>query len=136
MSVEVGGIVEGTVSKLAHFGVFVRLPNGDTGLVHISEIADAYVSDVADYFDEGDAVKVKVLNVKDGGRYELSVKQAEARKPKSSTPLDASRRREAMPSGKPPGSFEDRLSDFLKTSEQRLATLRRNRDAKRRRRRR
>ena len=137
MAVEVGAIVDGTVAKLAKFGVFVRLPNGGTGLAHISEIADAYVSDVADYFAEGDAVKVKVLDIKDGGRYELSVKQAEQRAPiVDQQPPNADRRQRSHDNRRESGSFEDRLSDFLKVSEQRLATLRRNRDAKRGRRRR
>jgi S1 RNA binding domain protein len=133
MAVEVGAIVDGTVAKLADFGVFVRLPNGETGLVHISEIADAYVNSVADYFSEGDAVKVKVLNIKEGGRYELSAKQAEKREPipgrlPDPPPARGGNRRDDS------GSFEDRLTDFMKTSEQRLAVLRRNRDTKRRKR--
>ena len=136
MAVEVGAIVDGTVAKLAKFGAFVRLPDGGVGLVHISEIADAYVNDVADYFAEGDAVKVKVLGIKDGARYELSVKQAEQRVASVDRASEADRRRHPPASRSESGSFEDRLSDFLKVSEQRLATLRHTRDAKRRRRRR
>jgi len=81
MPLEAGSIADGTVTKLTHYGIFVNLPENESGLVHISEIADAFVRDVADYFQVGDQVKVKVLNIDDRGRYELSAKQAEARQP-------------------------------------------------------
>ena len=127
-----GDVVEGKVAKLVRFGIIVELPEGRSGLVHISEIADQYVRDVADYFEEGDAVKVKVLGTDDKGRLQLSAKQAEAREP--IRPVSPS------PSGgsgpkRGPASFEDRLAAFMKHSEQRLVELRRNRGAKRKRRR-
>jgi len=129
-----GDVVEGKVAKLVRFGIIVALPEGRSGLVHISEIADQYVRDVADYFEEGDAVKVKVLGTDDKGRLQLSAKQAEAREP--IRPVSAS---PGGPSGgaqRGPASFEDRLAAFMKHSEQRLVELRRNRGAKRKKRRR
>ncbi|MHB1842813.1 MAG: S1 RNA-binding domain-containing protein, partial [Sulfobacillus sp.] len=58
--IEVGQIVEGVVTGITHFGAFVLLPGGKTGLVHISEIADSYVRDVHEFLKENDPVKVKV----------------------------------------------------------------------------
>jgi S1 RNA binding domain protein len=127
-----GEVVEGKVTRLHKFGAVVELPEGRSGLVHISEIADRYVRDVADYFEEGDAVKVKILGTDDKGRLQLSAKQAEARQPiREVDPVSAG------PRGKKgPASFEERLAAFMKHSEQRLVELRRNRGAKRKKRRR
>lgn len=127
-----GDVVEGKVVKLMKFGVIVELPENQQGLVHISEIAEAYVRDVADYFEEGDEVKVKVVGTDEQGRLQLSVKQAEARQP--IRPIEPPVRRLDQPRG--PESFEERLSAFMKHSEKRLVDLKRNRDAKRRKKRR
>lgn len=135
MPIEVGSVVEASVAKLTPYGVLVNLPDGESGLVHISEIADAYVHDVADYFQVGDAVKVKVLNRNDKGRYELSAKQVEPRQPINPAAATAPRPRPRRP-GRPDPEFEDRLSAFMKSSEKRLSDLKRNRDARRRGRRR
>ena len=63
MQIEVGQIIEGKVTGITNFGVFVDLGEGKTGLVHISEIAQAYVSDVKEFVKENDTVKMKVLNI-------------------------------------------------------------------------
>ena len=63
MSVEVGQIMEGTVSGITNFGAFVELGEGKTGMVHISEIADAYVKDINVYLKVNEKVKVKVLSI-------------------------------------------------------------------------
>ncbi|MGD8238874.1 MAG: S1 RNA-binding domain-containing protein [Armatimonadota bacterium] len=128
MSLEAGSIAEGTVTKLTHYGIFVSLPDNESGLVHISEIAEAFVRDVADYFQVGDSVKVKVLNIDDRGRYELSAKQAEAREPINPDAPTAPRRRVRRSTPQ----FEDRLSSFMKRSDRRISELKRNRDARRR----
>ena len=60
MAIEVGQIVEGVVTGITNFGAFISLPGNVTGLVHISEVADAYVKDIKDYLKEQDKVKVKV----------------------------------------------------------------------------
>ncbi|MGQ9732221.1 MAG: S1 RNA-binding domain-containing protein [Candidatus Zipacnadales bacterium] len=133
MPLAAGDVVDGKVVKLMKFGVIVELPEGKQGLVHISEIADAYVRDVGDYFEEGDQTKVKILGTDERGRFQLSVKQAEAREPIRTIELEP-RDREALPRGSQ--SFEERLSAFMKSSEKRLVDLKRNRDAKRKKRRR
>ena len=63
MDLEVGEILEGKVTGITKFGAFVQLPGGVSGLVHISEIANAFVNDVNDYLTMGQTVKVKVLNI-------------------------------------------------------------------------
>jgi S1 RNA binding domain protein len=132
MPVAPGDVVEGKVVKVVKFGVIVEVPEGKQGLVHISEIADAYVRDVADYFEEGDAAKVKVLGTDERGRLQLSVKQAEVREP--IRPVEPPPRRSDTPRG--PDSFEERLSAFMKHSEKRLVDWKRNREPKRRKKRR
>ncbi|MFR1037041.1 MAG: S1 RNA-binding domain-containing protein [Acutalibacteraceae bacterium] len=76
MQVEVGAIVEGKVTGLTNFGAFVSLPDGKTGMVHISEVAPTYVKEIRDYLTENQEVKVKVLSVGDDGRVSLSIKRA------------------------------------------------------------
>jgi predicted RNA-binding protein with RPS1 domain len=82
MALEVGSIVEGTVTGLAKFGVFVEIADKKIGLVHISEVAGEYVSDVNDYLKLHDKVKVKIISVDEKGKIALSIKQ-----PQGSAPL-------------------------------------------------
>ncbi len=110
-----GLITEGVVQGTTKFGAFIQLENGIVGLVHISEIADTYVRDVKDYLQEGDRVRVKVLNIRDG-KVGLSIKQArEPERPK-----------------KDKGDLEEKLSRFFKESDERLQSLKINREPKRR----
>lgn len=121
MTLEVGAIVEGVVTGVTNFGAFVTLPDGKTGLVHISEIADAYVKDINEYVKKNDRVKVKVLSVDASGKIGLSIKQASPTyRPRNTA--DARRSK---------ASFEERLARFLKDSDERLADLKRNVDSKR-----
>lgn len=116
MSLEVGQIVEGKVTGITNFGAFVELPNGQTGLVHISEVADKYVKDVNDYLKQNDLVKVKVLNL-DKGKIGLSIRQAQ---PHPERPPRQNWQ-----------SFEDKLAKFMKDSDERQTDLRRNTESKR-----
>ena len=74
--IEVGAILEGKVTGITKFGAFVSLPGSKSGLVHISEIAYSYVSDVAEHLTEGQDVKVKVISIDENNRINLSIKQA------------------------------------------------------------
>ena len=74
MQLKVGEIVEGTVKSLTKFGAFVALDANTTGLVHISEVAHAYVSDLHEYLTEGQTVKVMVIGL-DAGKINLSIKR-------------------------------------------------------------
>ena len=140
MAIEVGSVVEGVVTGITNFGAFVELPEGKTGLIHISEVADVYVNDVHDFLKERDSVKVKVLTVDDRGKIGLSIKAlqdmpavpaqpaaAPARPPRA--PRDMRRTAASRQMGSP--SFEDKLSRFLKDSDERLTDLRRKTDSKR-----
>ena len=88
MPVQVGAIVEGTVSGITNFGAFIDLEKGKTGLVHISEVADEYVKDIHDYLKNRQKVKVKVLSVESDGKISLSIKQASPPKKKSTKPAE------------------------------------------------
>ena len=74
-----GAILDGTVRSIASFGAFVDLPEGKTGLVHISEVASSYVTDIRQHLTEGQAVRVKLLSTDERGRMSLSIKQAAER---------------------------------------------------------
>lgn len=76
IEIEVGAILEGKVTGITKFGAFVSLPGNKSGLVHISEIAYSYVSDVAEHLAEGQDVKVKVISIDENNRINLSIKQA------------------------------------------------------------
>ena len=79
MSIEVGSKLQGKVTGITNFGAFVELPEGSTGLVHISEVADNYVKDINDHLKVGDIVEVKVINVEKDGKIGLSIKKAKDR---------------------------------------------------------
>lgn len=136
-AVEVGQVVEGTVTGITHFGAFVALPNGKTGLVHISEVADTYVRDINDFLHEQDPVRVKVLSMDDRGKVALSIRQANpnaAPGPRGGGGGASGGRRPRSGGGGgrgPAPSFEDKLSRFMKDSESRLSDLRKNNDSKR-----
>ena len=76
MELTVGAVLEGKVKSITNFGAFVALPDNKTGMVHISEIANAYVSDIRQHLTEGQDVKVMVINL-DGGKVNLSIKRLE-----------------------------------------------------------
>ena len=145
MSIEVGSVVEGVVTGITNFGAFIELPEGKTGLVHISEVADVYVKDVHDFLSEQDKVKVKVLSIDEKGKIGLSIKQLQEKKPEeqpSAAPKSSFRPRPQQSHGprdfRKPGrfnnstaSFEDKLSKFMKESDERQTDLRRKTDSKR-----
>ena len=77
MEFGVGSILDGKVTGITKFGAFVALPDGKSGLVHISEIAYSYVNEVSDHLQEGQQVKVKVIGIDQANRINLSIKQVE-----------------------------------------------------------
>jgi S1 RNA binding domain protein len=124
MTLEVGSIVEGVVTGITHFGAFVELPGGKTGLVHISEVADSFVRDIKEFVKEQDHVKVKILSMDERGKVGLSIKQAqEGYRPAPPRGRRFERRMDQ--------TFEDKLNRFMKDSEERLATIKRSTEAKR-----
>src|SRR5699024_9331252 len=103
-----------------HFGAFVKMPEGKNGLVHISEVADQYVEDINDHLSIGQEVEVKVLSVGDDGKRSRSRKKSKEQKRKP--------RQRKKPS---PEDVEKKLSSFLKDSEDRLSTIKRQAESRR-----
>lgn len=146
MQVEVGSVLEGKVSGLAAFGAFVELPDGKTGLVHISEVSTEYVNDVKDHLKEGQKVNVKVIGM-NNGKISLSIKQLMTD--------ESSAKSEKREKGKkkkftkhnndfhnPPEefafgrnssdmSFDDMLQKFKQDSDEKFQDLKRSNDSKR-----
>ena len=132
MEFGVGSVLEGKVTGITKFGAFVSLPEGKSGLVHISEIAYSYVNDVKDHLKEGQEVKVKVIGIDENGRINLSIKKAMDPPPRPAG--------QGRPMGRPgghngggfrgkpapaePASFEDRLKQFMAASDSKLSELR------------
>ncbi len=136
MALEVGNIVEGKVTGITKFGAFVALPEGKSGLVHISEIANSFVSDVHEHVQMGQSVKVRVLSVSEDGKINLSIKRAQETAPAAAQPREAFRRpaaprqnqqirpaaeRTAADGPSSNTEFEDRLKKFMQESDSRIA---------------
>ncbi|WP_379971461.1 S1 domain-containing RNA-binding protein [Ectobacillus sp. sgz5001026] len=147
MSIEVGSKLQGKVTGITNFGAFVELPDGVTGLVHISEVADNYVKDINDHLKVGDQIEVKVINVEKDGKIGLSIKKAKERE---GAPANTNDQRPSRPARgnrpynrdrerggrernefKPQETFEQKMVRFLKDSEDRLTSLKRNTESKR-----
>lgn len=136
MEFGVGSVLEGKVTGITKFGAFVSLPEGKSGLVHISEIAYSYVNDVKDHLKEGQEVKVKVIGIDENGRINLSIKKAMDPPPRPAGQGRPMGRPMGRPGGhtggsfrgKPapaePASFEDRLKQFMAASDSKLSELR------------
>ena len=133
MEFGVGSIVQGKVTGITKFGAFVSLPGGKSGLVHISEIAYAYVTEVSEHLQVGQEVKVKVIGIDESGRINLSIKKALPPPPRREDRSDGSRsaaprapRRDfaPRPAATPADSFEDRLKQFMQQSDSKLSEIR------------
>lgn len=135
MQLTVGEIVEGKVTGITNFGVFVDLGDNQTGMVHISEVAQSYVNDIREFVKEGDTVKMKVLNVGEEGKISLSIKRAQEpkkpeRKPKAPPKPDNSFVWTAKKDET--ASFEDMMSRFKQQSDDKFSDLKRkNADTRR-----
>ena len=129
MSLEVGKIVDGKVSGIKNFGAFVSLDDGQTGLVHISEIAREYVEDINKYLKNGQSVKVYVSAIEPGGKISLSIRRANEEvaktKPKQPEQFDWSHSEDEGL------SFEDKMNKFKKASDEKLHDIKRNVESKR-----
>lgn len=124
MPVEIGKVIEGTVTGITNFGAFIQLPEGKTGLCHISEVADDYVKNIHNYLKEQQKVKVKIISVDGNGKISLSIRQAQVKPPsKSSQPMQAEWQKKSVDGGL---SFEDKLSKFLKDSDEKQQQLKKH----------
>ena len=84
MELTVGTVLEGKVKSITNFGAFVSLPENKTGMVHISEVANAYVSDIRAHLTEGQEVKVMVIGT-ENGKINLSIKRLEPKPQRENT---------------------------------------------------
>ena len=131
---EIGQISRGTVIRVLPYGALVRLDDGTVGLVHISEIDDRFVHNVADYLAPEARVVVKVLACKEEGKYEFSIKRAKGEVVPDSQPLEMEAPPEIDNGGtgkrETRAAFDEKLRDFLSDSGERLTDLKRHHDAK------
>ena len=135
MELTVGEVLEGKVKTITNFGAFVSLPENRTGMVHISEVANAFVSDIRQHLTEGQDVKVVVIGT-ENGKINLSIKRLEARPQRENRPFQ---RREAAPAQHAPRSaaptpppalktadqlFEEKLKQFMSESDSKISSIR------------
>ena len=143
MQLEIGKVYEGKVKGITNYGAFVEVPveggKPITGMVHISEVANTYVSDIHEFLTEGQSVQVKVLAVNEQGKISMSIKKAlpaEEKPAQKSRPRRQERADKGIiwePKPQKPESemtFEDMMSHFKQSSEERMCDIRRNTDRK------
>lgn len=129
MPVNVGDIVEGKVTDIMNYGVFIQLNDEKSGLVHISEVSKDYVEDIHTVLHSGDIVKVKVLSIDEKGKIALSIKKALPQSHDNKKPY--MNKKEVQKEKNGPMSLDDMLSKFLKDSDERQLDLKKNIDSKR-----
>ena len=137
MELTVGTVLEGKVKSITNFGAFVALPDNKTGMVHISEVANAYVSDIRQHLTEGQDVKVMVIG-NENGKINLSIKRLEAKPQRENAPRNNFRKegapnpnRPARTAPTPPPEpktadqlFEEKLKQFMSESDSKISSIR------------
>ncbi len=136
MELTVGAVLEGKVKSITNFGAFIALPENKTGMVHISEVANAYVSDIRQYLTEGQEVKVVVIGL-DNGKINLSIKRLEARPQRSGNahaadkhtaqhrPANANHSAPTPPLAPKTADqlFEEKLKAFMSESDSKISSI-------------
>ena len=145
MDLSVGTVLEGKVKSITNFGAFIALPENMTGLVHISEVSNSYVSDIRQHLTEGQDVKVMVMGNEDG-KLKLSIKRLQPRPARENPPRrefqNNDRPRAARPAApvEPPAPktadqlFEEKLKQFMAESDSKISSLRQHNNPRPRRR--
>lgn len=139
MELTVGTVLEGKVRSITNFGAFITLPENKTGMVHISEIANTYVSDIHQHLTEGQSVKVMVIGT-DNGKINLSIKRLEPKAPQGAAPRSgrpggmrtapAGQGRPRTAPTPPPAPktadqlFEEKLKQFMSESDSKISSIR------------
>ena len=154
MELTVGAVLDGKVKSITNFGAFIALPENQTGMVHISEVANTYVSDIRQHLTEGQDVKVMVIGV-DGGKVNLSIKRLEPKPQRQNNnyrsnaprqggyyqnangsqnqnpPQNQAQSRPARPAPTPPPApktadqlFEEKLKAFMSESDSKISSIR------------
>ncbi len=139
MELTVGAILEGKVKTITNFGAFIALPENKTGMVHISEVANAYVSDIRQHLTEGQDVKVVVIGL-ENGKINLSIKRLQAKPAREGAPRRENREnREPRPQAQPARGaavptpppapktadqiFEEKLKQFMAESDSKISSM-------------
>lgn len=140
MELTVGAVLEGKVKSITNFGAFISLPENKTGMVHISEVANAYVSDIRQHLTEGQDVKVMVIG-NENGKINLSIKRLEPKpqRPQGGRPMGDNHRSGAPRNGAPgraprqqvqPAApktadqlFEEKLKAFMSESDSKISSI-------------
>ncbi|MDR1734745.1 MAG: S1 RNA-binding domain-containing protein [Oscillospiraceae bacterium] len=143
MTVEVGQVFDGKVTGILAFGAFVDIGEGKSGMVHISEVANTFVQKISDHLTIGQQVRVKVIGINADGKISLSIKKADA-----APPVEAAENAPARPPREPrpqssgwqgprgdnrqgqQQSFEDMMSRFKQTSDDKMSALRKSGDSR------
>ena len=147
MELTVGAILEGKVKTITNFGAFVALPENKTGMVHISEVANTYVSDIRQHLTEGQDIKVVVIGL-ENGKVNLSIKRLDAKPVRENAPRVnrgpapiQNAQRPQRPAPTPPPApktadqlFEEKLKAFMSESDSKLSSMRADHRTKNRRR--
>ena len=139
MQLEVGSIVQGTVTGITKFGAFVDIGEGLTGMVHISEVSQVFVKEISEVLSEGDKVSVKILKLGEDGKVSLSIKAAMPKPTSSKEPYvkqsnyksynDKGRQSKFQNRNNAKSdelSFEDMMSKFKKSSDEKMSDLKRS----------
>lgn len=121
MEFTVGTLLEGKVKSITKFGAFILLPENRTGMVHISEVANTYVSDIRAHLTEGDIVRVKIIGIDESGKISLSIKRAKEPERRPPRPRQDS---SAPQAPKAPLTFEEKLKQFMSDSDSKISGCR------------
>ena len=134
MQFEVGSILEGKVTGVKKFGAFVALPEGKTGMVHISEVSNEFIQDLSTVLEEGQTVKVKVINIAEDGKIALSIKRTLPAPTREQGPRprggfqsrgpQPARQQPSAPSQPQTKSFDDMLKQFMSESDSKMSSIR------------
>ncbi len=136
---ETGKIYNGKVRSITNYGAFVEVEQeGEkpaTGMVHISEVANTFVSDIREFLTEGQEVKVVVLQINEQGKVSMSIKKALPQEEKPRQPRRQNRDKGTVWNPKPQPqdselSFEDMMNRFKQNSEEKMGDIKRITDRK------
>ena len=135
MEFTVGAVLDGKVKTITNFGAFIALPENKTGMVHISEVSNSYVSDIRQHLSEGQDVKVMVIGV-EGTKINLSIKRLEPKPQREQKPnfRPGAPRKEGAPARTAPTPppapktadqlFEEKLKAFMSESDSKISSIR------------
>jgi S1 RNA binding domain protein len=128
MPVEVGQVVKGTITGVKKFGAFIKLPDGKTGLCHISEVSDQFIKDIETFLTMNQEVEVKVIGIDGTGKINLSIKQAQ----NPETASKPVRRPQSRPQSRPPvkKDIDSLIDGFMKESDEKLKTIKNKKSRK------